>query len=168
MRVAIFNSERTLTNWGRREQRFDYARGQEAARERRWTKLKGPDAGNVRPKKFYGAALSRVGSLQSTNSATSAGWIGSGWSGAGTEGEGLHQRMVRIERLRQRTCQSSRRPESRSLLPALRSPSLSCSFGTWGILARFDRRKCLYIKHEACQNHIPERSASSNLRAAEK
>jgi hypothetical protein len=96
--------------------------------------------------------------LRSTNCATSAGWIGSEWIEAGTEGEALRQPLVLIERQRLRTCQSLRRSKSRSLLPASHSPSLSCSFGTWGILARFDRRKCPYIKHEACQSGIPQTS----------
>jgi hypothetical protein len=106
--------------------------------------------------------------LRSISCARWAARTGNWWSGVGTEGEGLRQRMVQIERQRLRTCQSLRRPESRSLLPALRLPSLSCSFGTWEILARFDRRKCPYIKHGACQSGIPQASVFAKTRVAEK
>lgn len=120
----------------------------------RVAKRNGPDRDKIRPKisSRHGRSIRLV--LQSISCARWAARTGNWWSGAGTEGEGLRQPLVLIERQRLRTCQSLRRPESRSLLPALCSPSLSCSFGTWEILAPFDRRKCPYIKHEACQNGI--------------
>ena len=92
------------------------------------------------PEIFALIFLTRVGSPQSTNCAGSAGWIGSEWIEAGTEGVGRHQRQAPAERSLQGKCRSSRRSESRSSLPALHSslPSLSSSFGTWGILARFE------------------------------
>ena len=71
---------------------------------------------------------------------------------AGTRGVGRRPRWELAERSLLRMCRSSRRSESRSSLPALHSLSLSCSFGTWGILARFDRRKCPFIKHAPYQS----------------
>jgi hypothetical protein len=125
---------------------------------------------NVRPRNFYALLfLTRVGSLQSTNCATSAGWIGSEWIEAGTEGAGLHQRMAPVERSLQGKCRSSRRSESQSSLPALHSslPSLSSSFGTWGILARVDPWQVLFSKHDTFQSRSLRRLPTAIEKSAE-